>query len=373
MLTPAQKFQAARETLKNALLERDEEIDLMLTCLLAGEHLCLVSPVPGLAKSHMLRALGGFLQASYFEYLLTKFTEPTELFGPISLSALRADRAELLTTGMLPDASVLFLDEIWKSSSAILNCLLGVLNERVFRYGRQVVPCRMELCLAAANEWPSAQEGSQEVGAIYDRFLVRKTVTPVTRDTSVEKLWWSSDEELTPVFKDEMTLSLDELGAARTEATRLTPTEEAAEVMRVIRKELNDANIRVGDRRARKSAKLVRAAAWLEGASQIEPAHLDVLQHCLWEDPIEQPRIAAQVVMRHANPSGLKLVEIMTAVESLTVDRSSFSALLGGINKLEALEKQLKTLPESPRVKSSLKYVGQKLMPLKKRSLELRG
>src|SRR5215207_2644360 len=125
------KFASARQSLSSSLIERDDEIDLALTALLAGEHLLLVGP-PGCAKSLLLDSLLSWTGGSKFSILLTKFTTPEELCGPISLSALKADRYVRVTTGKLPEAEFAFLDEIFKASSAILNTMLRILNERTF-------------------------------------------------------------------------------------------------------------------------------------------------------------------------------------------------------------------------------------------------
>src|SRR3954451_25294438 len=132
------KFAAARKALSAALIERDDEIDLALTALLAGEHLLLVGP-PGCGKSLLLDSLLSWAGGARFAILFTKFATPEEVWGPVSLSALKADKYVRVTAGKLPEAEFAFLDEIFKASSAILNTLLKVLNERTFDAGDGVV------------------------------------------------------------------------------------------------------------------------------------------------------------------------------------------------------------------------------------------
>src|SRR3954471_14243251 len=148
------KLAAARRELGRILVDRDEEIDLALTALLAGEHLLLVGP-PGCGKSLLLDSLLSWAGGRKFSALLTRFSVPEELFGPVSLAALKEDRFVRVTSGKLPEAEFVFLDEVFRGSSAILNCLLKLLNERVFDPG-DGVPRRtpLQLCVAAANEWP---------------------------------------------------------------------------------------------------------------------------------------------------------------------------------------------------------------------------
>ena len=182
-----EKIALARRELSAALIERDDEIDLALTALLAGEHLLLVGP-PGCGKSLLLDSLLAWAGGARFAILFTKFTTPEEVVGPVSLSALKADKYVRVTAGKLPEAEFAFLDEIFKASSAILNTLLKVLNERTFDAGDRVVRAvPLKLCVAASNEWPSSDSG-KELSALLDRFLFRKSVRPIASQTGRQRL-----------------------------------------------------------------------------------------------------------------------------------------------------------------------------------------
>ena len=153
------KFALAHRELSAALIERDDEVDLVLTALIAGEHALLVGP-PGCGKSLLLDSVLARTGGAKFSILLTKFTTPEEVVGPVSLAALREDRYVRITSGKLPEADYAFLDEAFKASSAILNTLLKILNERTFDAGDGVarrVP--LKLCVAASNEWASPDSG----------------------------------------------------------------------------------------------------------------------------------------------------------------------------------------------------------------------
>src|SRR5947207_14927784 len=142
------KFVATRKELSAALIERDEEIDLVLTALVAQEHVLLVG-APGTAKSLLLDSLMGWMSGRRFSILLTKFSVPEEVFGPISVAGLKEDRYRRITTGKLPEADLAYVDEIWKASSAILNTLLRILNERVFDAGDgTLVKVPLKICVA---------------------------------------------------------------------------------------------------------------------------------------------------------------------------------------------------------------------------------
>jgi MoxR-like ATPase len=365
-VTITEKFQHARQRMFECLLERDEEIDLLFIALIAEEHLVLVGN-PGLGKSLLLRALSRWLNGSYFEYLMTRYTEPVELFGPVSI---KRDEVRLLTEGMLPDAELVFLSEIFKGSSAILNCLLGVLNERVFRYGRQVVPCRLQLCLGDSNEWPNAQEGGESLGALYDRFLLRKKVRPLAGMDSKEKLLFA--DNLEPTFSPEMTPGRDELIEARTSAQRLPISAEAKELYLRLWNTLRLEGIMPGDRRMRKSVKAVRACAWLEGATEVQPVHLEVLKHCLWEDPLGHPEKCAKIILSNVNPGYDRFIELMSDIEKMETP-STFSAMLQSISLLEGHLTKLKDIrPETPRIKRGVDYVARRLTEQKKAAVSWR-
>src|SRR5450432_4233904 len=132
------------------LVQRETLVELVALCAVAGEHLLVVGP-PGTAKSEAVRRISRRLGGRYFEYLVGRFTEPTEIFGPINLRKLKEGIVETETAGMLPDAEIAFLDEVFLGSTAILNTLLGILNERTFRRGHTQLDCPLRVCVGASN------------------------------------------------------------------------------------------------------------------------------------------------------------------------------------------------------------------------------
>ncbi len=184
MTTSMQPFPAKRRLsdllgqLETGLVERRRQVRLALLVALAGEHTLLIGP-PGTAKSELARRLHlAFADARYFERLLTRFSVPEELFGPLSISALEQDRYERQTAGYLPQASIAFIDEVFKANSAILNALLTLLNERKFDNGAGRVACPLISAIGATNEVPAGEVAE----AFFDRFLVRLPVGPVSAD-----------------------------------------------------------------------------------------------------------------------------------------------------------------------------------------------
>src|SRR5438128_9410034 len=156
------------EPLKQRFVGRDEVVDLIALAVVAGEHLFLFGP-PGTAKSALIRHFAGAVRGRYFEYMLTRFSEPNEIFGPIDLVKLRDGTVATVTTGMLPEAEFVFLDELFNANSAILNNLLTVLNERIYRRGAETHRLPLLSLFSASNCLPE----DEALRALFDRFLLR--------------------------------------------------------------------------------------------------------------------------------------------------------------------------------------------------------
>src|SRR3954451_4622497 len=163
--------------LKRRFVGRDEVIDLMALAVVAGEHLFLYGP-PGTAKSALIRAFARAVHGRYFEYMLTRFSEPNEVFGPIDIVRLREGVVATVTTGMLPEAEFVFLDELFNANSAILNNLLTVLNERVYRRGAETHRLPLLALFSASNHLPE----DDALRALFDRFLLRCHVGHLRRE-----------------------------------------------------------------------------------------------------------------------------------------------------------------------------------------------
>ena len=362
------KLATARRDLSAALIDRDDEIDLALTALVAGEHVLLVGP-PGTAKSLLLDAVATFLDGRRFAALLTKFTQPDELFGPVSLKGLKEDRFVRVTAGRLPEADVAFLDEIFKASSAILNTLLRVLHERTFDDGSGVArPVPLRLCVAASNEWPSAFEGGKELAAVFDRFLLRRTVKPVRSADGRSRLLWGDGLTPTPT----VTLTPAELDHARASSSTLPWSAEAKEALEAVLRELAREGVRPGDRRQRKAVGAARAYAYLGGADRVEPEHLEVLAAVLWDDPEEQPAVCGRVIARVANPPGMKVTGLLVEAEQVlaAVEPRNLTSAATAAAKLGEIDRQLGGLPAGDRAARARGHVQEQLRKLKLASLD---
>src|SRR5258705_2415427 len=166
----------------SGLVEREALVEMVALAAVAQEHVLVIGP-PGTAKREAVRRIARGTGGRYFEYLLGRFTEPSEIYGPVDLHKLKDGSVETDTLGMLPEAEIAFLDEIFQGSTAILNTLLGILNERVFRRGHTNMRCPLRVCVGAANLLPQ----DDSLAAFADRFLVRCFVDPIA-DPMLEQL-----------------------------------------------------------------------------------------------------------------------------------------------------------------------------------------
>ncbi len=258
------------------LVDRETVAEVVALCAVAGEHLLVVGP-PGTAKSEAVRRVAGQLGGRYFEYLLGRFTEPNELFGPVDLRSLREGRVEFETAGMLPEADIAFLDEVFLGSTAVLNTLLGLLNERVFRRGGTALASPLRVCVGAANHLPE----DPALAAFADRFLARVFVDPVA-DARLEELLEAGRRPAPapvaldgggPTDPDGRLGALDRLAAAARDCELDGVTPLLASALRRLRA----AGVPVGDRRAVRSQRLVAAAAVLDGRTVATARDLWVL------------------------------------------------------------------------------------------------
>jgi MoxR-like ATPase len=296
-----------------SLIERDIESRLVVLGFLAGEHVLLIGP-PGTAKSALGRRLSKICGGVFFQRLLTRFTTPEEIFGPLSLRALENDEYRRCTDGFLPTASVAFLDEIFKANSAILNTLLTILNERQFDNGAGLrEECPIRCVIAASNELPE----SDELDALYDRFLLRKEVLPVSDDGVVQLLTtmdapqvstshresYPSNDDADSTGNIVLTDGLDRICESLSQAVQLVQLDfDTSYLLRDLRTFLRDElNVDMSDRRLVKAAQLLKVSAATHGRTRVDPMDCLLLQHMAWNLP-EQREMIVEWLLNHITP-----------------------------------------------------------------------
>ncbi len=303
----ASTLRRAIASASRGLVEREALVELIALSAVAGEHMLVVGP-PGTAKSEAVRRIAGAFGGRYFEYLLGRFTEPSEIFGPVDLRKLREGTVETETRGMLPEAEIAFLDEVFLGSTAILNTLLGVLNERTFRRGHTQLACPLRVCVGASNQLPE----DEMLAAFADRFLVRAFVEPIA-DARIEDLLegaWAMGQSPRKVHSAPMLDDLDTLARAAGAADMTGVRDTLAHALRKLRA----AGIVLSDRRATKIQRLVAAAAALAGRAT--PTGAD-----LWPIVYAVPTEPAQRTAREALRALLEASE-NTALQSAALEAS---------------------------------------------------
>lgn len=280
------KLASLVQVLSRGLIERETHVRLALLATLAGEHLLLIG-LPGTAKSELARRLHlAFRDAAYFERLLTRFSVPEELFGPLSIAALEQDRYERQTAGYLPSASIAFIDEVFKANSAILNALLTLLNEREFDNGASRIPTPLISVIGATNTVPE----DEVTAAFYDRFLIRCAVEPVSREAFVALL--SLPETAAIDVAEELRLTGEDLARV---ASRLDDVRLPANVLgllNALRDFLVDEQIYVSDRRWRQIIRLLKTSALTNGRDEVCVWDLWLTQFCATQRVEERERVA---------------------------------------------------------------------------------
>ncbi len=333
------------------LYEREEVVQLSVLSAMAGESLFLLGP-PGVAKSLVARRLKYVFKAgTAFEYLMSRFSTPDEIFGPISITQLKNhDKYERLIDNYLPDADVVFLDEIWKAGPSIQNTLLTVLNEKVFRNGQQEISIKLKALVAASNELPAQGEGLE---ALWDRFLVRTVVEGIQAPEHFAHYLQTNHNQYQDYLAAEDKVTVEEYAEWGKQINEVTLGEDVLNVVQVVRQKISEYNqqisdqqanttvqpetaapLYVSDRRWLKVIKLLKTSAFLNERGAIDLMDCFLMVHCLWDHPnqIETVKeIVTDTIKAHGYSLKFDLLTIRQEIDALKADVKSQTKVLRDI------------------------------------------
>ena len=329
-----ERFKLLLQEMNRGIYEKNTEISLSLLAALAGESVILLGP-PGVAKSMVARQLKtAFRDAQSFEYLMSRFSTPDEIFGPVSIQKLKtSDTYERAVEGYLPTADVVFLDEIWKAGPAIQNTLLTVINEKIFRNGNREMHLPLKLLVAASNELPAKGEGLE---ALWDRFVIRIESRPIKLEKNFRAMLLDSHADFSGStgalghadFADnadssDLKITAEEYTEWAEKICKIGVKEEVLDAISAIRKSLKAVNvdeaaerrnIYVSDRRWKNIVRLLRTSAFMQDREEVDICDLLPIYHCLWQEPEERDAIRCIVIRALFSPFAEKLVEMKNAL-----------------------------------------------------------
>ena len=317
-----ERFKQLLGEMNRGIYEKETEISLSLLAALAGESIILLGP-PGVAKSMVARQLKtAFRDAQSFEYLMSRFSTPDEIFGPVSIQKLKtSDTYERAMEGYLPTADVVFLDEIWKAGPAIQNTLLTVINEKIFRNGNREMHLPLKLLVAASNELPAKGEGLE---ALWDRFVIRIESRPIKLEKNFRAMLLESHADFADNadFSD-LKITAEEYAEWAEKICKIGVKGEVLDAISAIRKSLRAVNvdeaaerrnIYVSDRRWKNIVRLLRTSAFMQDREEVDICDLLPIYHCLWQEPEERDAIRNIVIRALFSPFADKLVEMKNAL-----------------------------------------------------------
>ncbi|MGI9346102.1 MAG: AAA family ATPase [Gammaproteobacteria bacterium] len=335
-----QKIQKICEALNTGVLEKEEAIAVSLLAALAGQNVFLLGP-PGTAKSLIARRLASVFETSaYFEYLMQRFSTPEEVFGPISLAELKKDNYIRKVEGYLPVADFAFLDEIWKSSPAVLNTLLTIINEKKFRNGTDIKTVPLKALISASNETPPANQGLE---ALYDRFLVRLLLSPVQEKNSFEEVIQQAPAKSEVDIKEGDRITNKEFESWQVKIDKVKLSPETLNVIQAVRVQIELSNkdreqkIYVSDRRWQRAARLLKAGAYFCDRKITNLVDTLLLRHCLWSTDSDREPLQ-KIVEDAVQENGLN-----SAISFSTLEKNKNKLDQEIQNKLYYLEKIYET------------------------------
>lgn len=336
------KIEEIKSALNAKFYEREVEIESILIALLSRQHILLIGP-SGTAKSALAVEFAKIIKGTqYFQWLLTRFSTPEELFGPLSLRDLEQGVYKRNTITKMPEANVVFLDEIFKTNSAILNSLLTIINERIFFNGGTPMKVPLMSVIGASNEYPEEGDGLE---ALFDRFLLRFEVDYLAEDMNFISMLKNEGQQMKMP-----TLTLEELKHLQSLSDSVVIPEDVYTAIANIRKELRDEGIRPSDRRFKQSLSMLQARALIHSRKVVWVEDIIILENAVWET-IEQKETVSIIVRRHAQDTVIQKLdslrfEAMEVFNSIRLDQS-VEAAMEATQKMKAIEADINKLKTS--------------------------
>ena len=329
------KLQNIRDALKNNFRERNDVVDAMMVGLISKRNVFLLG-APGTAKSAVSDALCKAIGGRYFSHLMGKLTTADEIFGSVDIKALKDGRFERNTANMLPDAHLAFLDEVFKSSSAVLNSTLTLMNERTYNNGGRLVKSDLQLVIGASNEIPEAEE----LGALYDRFTIRVKVDYIQQDSAMEELLIAGGVGAQVIPK----ITLEELADEQEAAEKVVVPQDIIKTILELRQHCKAEGLEVSDRKWVQCMSIIKAYTHLNGRTEVTEEDLEVLVHCLWDRP-DQIKAVKVLVTKVSNPIGEKVMKIMDAIQEVFQGlKEKTQQPMDAANKIKIAIKELEKL-----------------------------
>jgi MoxR-like ATPase len=340
-----QKINQIGRELGIGTLEREEEIRSLQLGLATGKHVLLLGP-PGTAKSALAEDFSSRISnANYFQWLLNRTSDPSELLGPISIKAMEKDQFLRKPDGKLPEAHVAFVDEILKSNSATLNILLPLMNERVWYNDGQRLPVNLKLLVGASNELPE----EEELGAFYDRFIFRHWVEYIgDSKNQFNMLKRSAELRSGAVAPNKTLITLEEIEAVQKVVAQVNVTDVTINAFQKLVHELrNKKSITISDRRLVACIHIIQANAALEGRTDTTPDDMEHLAYVLWEKKEDIEEIQA-IITKMMNPfkdkvntSYKEACKIRDEVMSITDKTDRANKAIDARNVLDKITKRI--------------------------------
>lgn len=316
------RIQCLLKEMAKGIYEKETELAMSLLAAIAGESLILLGP-PGVAKSMVARRVkAAFREGRSFEYLMSRFSTPDEIFGPVSISKLKdSDKYERSIDGYLPMADVVFLDEIWKAGPAIQNTLLTVMNEKLFRNGDREIHVPLKLLIAASNELPAQGEGLE---ALWDRFVIRIECENIKKEKNFNAMLTDLQDEGDADIPHELQIKEDEYKEWKQKIDSIAIPERVLKCIAAIRKALGSVavdfsderhDVYVSDRRWKKIARLMRTSALVNDRDEVTMADLVPMFHCLWQEPGEANDIRQMIIRTLFNEFSSRLEALKVGID----------------------------------------------------------